>query len=200
MIDNFNKILPLLDANDDQMFYFGQIMSRRKDNPSQSSDNRIIKDVYVGGPEELLEKKEEIVGLCNYFNARFYLNVNQRNEKAVAFEMLRILGDRISREEYHRLKGIYATAAGQKHSAPKDNKKWIVDVDVEDIFVIDAIRAAITLCRPDPESDKVITQLPTPNGVHLITRPFDIKQFDEFKPKNKEISIQKNNPTLVWAP
>jgi hypothetical protein len=44
---------------------------------------------------------------------------------------------------------------------------------------------------------KVITQIPTKNGVHLITERFDVMEFKKHFP---DIEIQKKNPTLLFLP
>jgi hypothetical protein len=43
----------------------------------------------------------------------------------------------------------------------------------------------------------VITQIPTKNGVHLITERFDVMEFKKHFP---DIEIQKKNPTLLFLP
>jgi hypothetical protein len=44
---------------------------------------------------------------------------------------------------------------------------------------------------------KIIANIPTKNGVHLITERFDVKSFSEQYP---EIDIQRKNPTLLYYP
>jgi len=44
---------------------------------------------------------------------------------------------------------------------------------------------------------KIIANIPTKNGTHLITERFDVKTFSE---KYPEIDIQKKNPTLLYLP
>ena len=38
-------------------------------------------------------------------------------------------------------------------------------------------------------------ELPTANGVHFITKPFDLQRFKEIYPNT---DVHKNNPTLLY--
>ena len=43
---------------------------------------------------------------------------------------------------------------------------------------------------------KVIINIPTKSGYHLITTPFNLQQFKEEYP---DIDVHKNNPTLLYC-
>ena len=47
------------------------------------------------------------------------------------------------------------------------------------------------------DEDKIIAQIPTKNGVHLITKPFNKSEFSKI---HKNIDIHKTNPTLLFCP
>ncbi|WP_265091158.1 hypothetical protein, partial [Acinetobacter baumannii] len=40
-------------------------------------------------------------------------------------------------------------------------------------------------------------EIPTMNGCHLITKPFNLQKFKE---KFPEIDVHKNNPTILYIP
>jgi len=46
-------------------------------------------------------------------------------------------------------------------------------------------------------NSKIYTQIPTKNGYHIITKPFNLKQF---KDKYPDIDVHKNNPTILYIP
>ena len=48
----------------------------------------------------------------------------------------------------------------------------------------------------EPVGNKIISIIPTKSGNHLITSPFNIKQFKE---KYPDIDVHKNNPTLLYC-
>ena len=43
----------------------------------------------------------------------------------------------------------------------------------------------------------MIAYIPTKNGYHIITKPFNLKQF---KDKYSDIDVHKNNPTILYIP
>jgi hypothetical protein len=76
-----------------------------------------------------------------------------------------------------------------------NEKRWIVDIDTKDSNYVNDVINFINSIRP--EGDNVETTIPTPNGVHIITRRFDVM---EFRKKYTDIDIQKKNPTLLYYP
>ena len=60
----------------------------------------------------------------------------------------------------------------------------------------------IKICRGHGGAgvDKVVAQVPTKSGIHLICHPFDVGQLEGyFNLKNIPIpDIHKNNPTLLF--
>ena len=99
----------------------------------------------------------------------------------------------------------YESAAGMKN-VNIGNPRWIVDIDEKEIspLILSHIEFG---CDPinkfesnflDFECEfngKVIAKIPTKNGWHLITKPFNLQQF---KQQYSNIEVQKNNPTLCY--
>jgi len=91
-----------------------------------------------------------------------------------------------------------------------EEPRWVVDIDnnpKDNLCEVawDLIADFIDLeCEPhntvlhNPfRVAKVITNIPTKNGIHLITTPFNLQQFKE---KYPDIDVHKNNPTLLYCP
>lgn len=206
MINNLEKILPLLHFISPDDFYFMQIIQRRKENRTIGADNIVIKDYYFPSKEKLISKMDEIIKICTLFNARAYIHLNVRSYEAVSFEALKTLADRISKKEFKSNRSIWATSCGRKHSDPC--KKWIVDIDTKDDGFRNYIAGKISEC--DPIGFKILEELETKNGWHLITKPFNTQQFqsniytelvfcggdEDFK----KVDIQKNHPTILFVP
>ena len=59
----------------------------------------------------------------------------------------------------------------------------------------------IEMVKPN-DGSKIIAKIPTKNGVHLITKRFDVMEFNkQLKERGEEIpDIQKKNPTLLYYP
>ena len=78
-MDNIEKILPFLQFDSEDDFYFLQILQRKKENPQLGSNSRVIKNYYITSQQHLLDKYEEIKKLCEVFNARASIRLNRRS-------------------------------------------------------------------------------------------------------------------------
>lgn len=195
MIDVFEQIKPLLSFNSNDDFYFLQVFQRRKDMTNGSKKNTIIiKDYYIHSMEYFEKKYPEIKALCEFYGARAGLRLNKRSFQKCTFRTMLNITAQIMQEDFHSTKQAFSKAAGQCHNDPV--KKWIVDLDVKDLTLVRVVSDFINNeCRPENEN-KVITQLETKNGIHLITTPFDKAQFS----KAFQIDIQPDNPINLYIP
>lgn len=191
-------VLPIIkhhltfESSDD--FYYLQILQRKKENPQLGSNSRVIKNYYIPSLQYLEERYDEIKGLCNHFNARAMLRLNKRSYSKVAFKALQNIANSMSNQEYSFIPKSYDRACGQGHN--DKNKTWIIDIDgspgqryIQE--VIDHVNG----CQP--YGSNVLMELPTKNGIHLISRPFDSRTFTAIYP---EIDIHKDNPINLYIP
>ena len=98
----------------------------------------------------------------------------------------------------HQQQNLFDSIVGQMKTL---EKRWIVDIDTKDEFIINGIKACIEHeCKPISTfftEPKIEATIPTKNGVHLITKKFDVI---EFKKQYPDVDIQKKNPTLLYYP
>ncbi len=194
MIDVLDQIKPLLQFESDEDFYYLQILMRKKENPQIGSNSRVIKNYYIANFEYLEKRYEEIKGLCKLFNARAMLRLNKRSYRKVAFKTMQNMANSMANGEYSFIKKSYDRACGDGHN-DKD-KKWIIDIDGEtDEEYVQTMIDHIEKSRPDGK--KVLLRLPTKNGIHLITRPFDLR---DFKPDYPNVDVHKDNPVNLYVP
>jgi hypothetical protein len=203
MINNTEKIRDMLFFNDKDDFYFLQILKRRKDNPDMEKDMMVIDNFYIGSMESFDKKIPHVIDLCNIENARAYFRVNKRNYAKLGPHMLKRVVDIVFTENCKALRSTFDSVAGEYHSDP--DKKWVVDVDYNDVFnesndgeknFSDLI---YDLSKLQSEAKRVpmLVQIPTKNGIHIITRPFNVQEFRKLYPK---MDIHKDNPTLLYCP
>lgn len=199
VVDNFDEFKKIMHFENDNEFYFIQILMRRKDGHHEpgingdNSSNRLIKFYTIHSIDELDRKKDEIIKLCQMFNARAYIHPSKRDDNEIADQVLRLTTDMYLEKTYrHRMKCIYTRACGL--TPMKKDKKWVVDIDTKDMDEVKRIEAIINSCRPD--GSKIVTLLPTKSGYHVITRPFDLKVFKDSG--GNDIDVHKNNPTLLY--
>lgn len=193
MITNFSLITPFLKFESEREFYFIQVIQRKKEHPSLGKNNRLIKAYYINSLEKLQKYKPEMITLAMTFNARIYIHLARRDAKKIALEMLEDLAHCINSEQYE-LSKIYTTACGRHHS--KKDKLWLVDIDHNDSDKIQKVVNTIESLQPLGET-KVKLQVPTKNGIHLITSPFNSAEFKKIHP---DIEVHKNNPTILFVP
>lgn len=187
MINNFDLILPLL------RFEFGthhvQILQRSKDGNDKSS--RLVAKWFVSSKEKLLFLETAIKSLCNSYNARAYIGINPKKDEMVLWKMLENVTERLKTKSFSPFNVVSSA-----HDSCNGNggKYWIIDVDDLEINKGD-LYAEINKCKGG-STVNTITEIPTKNGYHIITHPFDTSQI-KFP---NEVSVHKNNMTLLYCP
>lgn len=195
MINNFEQIKSMLKFEKDY-FYFIQIIQRKKEIPELGSNNRIIRSYMINSLEKLEKNEAEIIQMCEMFNARAYIHLNRRKWSKIAIKCLKHNAELIDNEQHDGIKSSLETVIGRHNCEPKGGKTWIIDIDTKDEATDRAIQEFInTHC--DPIGMKIIANIPTKSGNHLITSPFNTQTFKE---KYPNIDIHKDNPTVLYIP
>jgi hypothetical protein len=196
MINNLEFIKPLLNFEEKGDFYMLYILKRKKDQPEGERDNhqsvRTLRSYCIKSIEQLEAKYDEIQLLCETFKARAYIHVQKQNHRDVSLNMMVALAQRIQDGNLEQ-QNLFDSVVGQLKTY---EKRWIIDIDTKDEKIDREVQLFInTKCRP--YGQKIIANIRTKNGNHLITERFDVKTFSE---KYPEIDIQKKNPTLLFLP
>lgn len=196
MIDNLDKIIPLLNFELEGDFITVLVLKRKKDllnEPSNHQSVRTIKSYTFYSIDSLKNRYDEIKLLCEVFKARAYIHFNVKNDKSIAIRMISQLATNIETENYS-CKNVYDSVVG---SISSRQKRWIIDIDKENLHLKPLIQSEINSLPPFlTHTDKIITEIPTKSGIHLITYPF---RLDKFSYSNV-IDVQKNNPTVLYIP
>ena len=195
MINNIELIKPLLNFEDKDDFYMLYVFKRKKDQPEGERDNhqsvRTLRSYCIKSIEQLEEKYDEIIQLCEMFKARAYIHVQSQNHKDVSLNMMVELAQRIQ-NGVNTQQSLFDSVVGKVKT---QEKRWIVDIDTNDKNFVYEVAEFIQNLRPI--GAKVISVIPTKNGRHLITERFDVMGFSK---KYPDIDIQKKNPTLLYYP
>lgn len=136
-----------------------------------------------------------MIELATIYNARVYFNLNKRNFEQCSLQCARLILEYIVNKNYKSTKNAFDKVCG-KYSA-EINKIWIIDIDDTNQNPDEIINFINNKCEPFNIKSKYITTIPTKNGYHLITRPFNI---NKFKDNYSDINIHKNNPSLLFTP
>ena len=196
MIDNLEIIKPLLEFPHKDIFYFVQILQRGKDNPElKMSNSRVIKTYYITSLEKLETRYEEMQTLANMFNARVCINLNPRNFEKAGFKLLQKVANQMMNKDFYNIHKAYDSICGEYHS--EIDKRWITDIDKDDLDKKNEIIGAINLIqnKDTTKGYKILGIIPTKSGIHIISNPFNQQEFKKVYPK---IDIHINNPTLLY--
>lgn len=199
MIDNLELIKPLLKFEEPGDFYMLYVFKRKKDQPEGERDNhqsvRTIKTYCIESEDHLMRRYDEIKQLCEMFKARAYIHVAKQNHRDVSLNMMVELATKIQNGSLNQ-KGLFDSVVGQIKT---QEKRWIVDIDTKDEVTVHRAVHIINDIRPD--GPKIIECIPTKNGYHLITKRFDVMEFNKRIAEFGEVpDIQKKNPTLLYLP
>ena len=216
MTNNFDLIYNLLEFKGKNDFYFIQLIRRPKENPGlkegKGNQTRCVKSYYIKSKEHLLKVKDEIIELCNIFNARAYIKINYCDERKIGLQMLRQLTEYVLYDDFSGVKRLYDSCCGKYGGDDKERKYWIIDVDFDEESgkcenstskqvgkcenIIEVIE---NKCEPF-DKNKVITTIPTKNGLHILTKPFNqMRLKEEIKDFNID-DIKKQALTILYIP
>ena len=199
IIDNFELIRNHMSFNNSNEFYFLQILQRKKDGNEDlhvRNGFRLIKSYYIYSIEDFDELKSRIIELCHNNNARAYINPNVRNAQEVALECIKRYAELVANNNAFQGNAIWDSACG---SIRARGYKELNIVDIDNIEYLDKYKKIILSCRGN-DGDRIVYEVPTVHGVHLITRGFDTRQFQQYCVIENlpQVNICKNNPTLLY--
>lgn len=202
MINNFEQIETLLSFDDSDLFYHLQIIRRGKDHPNLQSSNRTIKVYYIDNPEKLSKIKHEVIDLCEYFGARAYINLAPKSYRKCTMQCISDMAKRAMDGDFKKIYKCWNSVVGYVKS---DKPHWIIDIDgptdgcisefIE--YECEPIHYTKYYLNSRVYDSKIYGYIPTKNGYHIITKPFNLKQFRE---KYPNIDVHKNNPTILYIP
>lgn len=189
MVDNFEKIEPYLSFADNGIYHL-QILQRSKDGNDKSV--RLICEWFITNIQRFKIIEPGIKALCNIYNARAYINLNEKSKDAILFHILEKGLEQIKNSDATPT-NLMGSAVGNVKSK---NKIWVIDID--DLNAdIELFCNRIEQCQSG-YTKNVIDVLETVNGYHILTCPFDISQLN--MDGLAKFDIHKNNPTLLYAP
>lgn len=218
MINNFKQIESLIEFTNPGDCYFIQLLKRQKDNPEMKRNMVNVDNFFIYSLDEYREIESRIIEVANLHNARAYIRVNRRNTEKLALNTLVKVSNLILSKDYKSVKNAYLSAAGEHSSEPM--KRWIVDVDRQKWMfdwtyqsyaekIRTYIRELHDQCNRNSKQGeyKMLAEIKTKNGIHIITNPFNLKEFSKYFEWHKLIKnpepmpdIHKDNPTILYMP
>lgn len=208
MTDNFNLYRKFItevygglpDTNEKgnlDKYFVIELMRRGKDNPDMSAANYHFRNYYIYSWKDLDKYEKEIKDVCTLLKFRAYCSVNYKKMSQVALNTLAESARRIAAHDYKKFYNIFESCSGKY--ADKGNSVWVVDIDKENLDSINIIKHYINEVKPK-NTEKILFEMPTKSGLHLITKGFDLKTFND-NCKNElgyKIDVKKNHLTLLY--
>lgn len=208
-VDNFDRIAPLLHWENENEYYYCQLILRKKDGATtfgnKNNSARLIKSYQFFNIDQFLNKRTEIIEQCENFKCRAGINLNKRHEERVTYELLRQVTDRIITKNFKGINGILNTVNGAQTST---DKVWLIDCDSEAEYEDVVASLMDESIRPN-DGPKILAVLPTYSGQHIITRRFDVQTFTRVMGEKNLLrgvhamhipDIHKNNPVALYYP
>lgn len=187
MVDNYDEIVNFLHFEDKNSFYFLSTIKRKKDNPDMKKQEYVVDQYYLYSRKEFEKMRERIIESCHLHNARLYLRINMRDSMRIAYKLVLRIGELMDTNNFSAIANAYDSMVGKFHHDPI--KKFMIDVDnIEDLVEIKEIVARA--------NGKILLELTTKNGVHLVTNGFDVREINKKFPK----ILSKNGSVLMYCP
>nr|DAV49337.1 MAG TPA: hypothetical protein [Caudoviricetes sp.] len=212
MVNNLDyikfRLKEVFDLNNKDLFFHVLILQRKKEVDGINKNSNVIKSYAVKDLEYLENKlNNEIIPICNSQNARAMINLNPKSFKRVSHSILRRLSEYIENDFYEGTIIKLFDSCASSSSINKElgiEKYWLVDVDYKDIEIFRKVQSIINFCEPiKPNIQKVKGFTNSKNGYHIYTTPFNLKTFESYKIRYKnieQVEIKKDCLTNLYIP
>lgn len=192
--DNFDLIHSYLSFGNKLDFYFIQILKRKKEHPALPEQGRVIDSFHIHNEYDWKRFMPVIKDESKLNKARAYIYLNRRNEEKIALQTLALIAKNVTSKSY-MIRGCYDSCCGKHHSDV--DKKWLIDFDIDSKYDENDVVDLINKLQSKAVDRKYFIKgfIPTVSGKHLITNPFDLK---EFRKEFPNIGVHKDNPTILY--
>ena len=180
------------------LFFDVQLIRRGKDHPNLPAANYTFKAYYFDSLDSFEKSYDEIKKCCDMFGLRAYISVNAKSKQEASKKTLERYAHNIVTNEYRKPWKDFSSVCG---GLDGKEKRWVVDCDDTDVksdYVYEVCRI-IKICDSGFDNN-VVEIIPTKSGVHILTHPFNIKQFNDLCEYNKieKPDVKKNHITLLY--
>lgn len=178
--NNFDLILPFIQEEEDG-YYTVEIMVRKKDIKKEKS-TRLIKRLRIESKQQLIDDMPLIIGLCEYFGGRAYIDLNHKSYRKTAYQTLNRIAGYLEHHDYKAVSKAYSRSAGYIRRGI-----WMIDVDFDD--------KQLEIVQESPEQhvprEHFITTIPS-RGEMNYTILFTAHHIIEWADKVSPHTITKN--------
>lgn len=191
-------------------FFTILLIRRGKDCPDLPAANYTFKIYYIDNLDPVSINsyytcKEEIKLLCRHLPLRAYISVNCKSKTKAQVRVLNKIAQAIEINETKKPWRMFSSSCDEIED--KNDKRWVIDIDSKDERFTGLIRNMMLSCTSKYDLDKrILLEVPTKSGIHIITRPFNTYEFDKkYESMKDQLTIQavkpeikKNHLTLLY--
>jgi hypothetical protein len=186
MIDNLENIIPLL-VFQNTSFY--EILIKK------NSNNQVIKHYMIDNLQSLLTDYKEMKHISDCLDASVYIKLGSYSKEKLGYKILETLSKKLEKQELD-----YSMLVQESIDDLNSNIEiWVVNVDYKNVSINDVLRIKTVINDCAPNGRNIVGDIPTPNGAHIITRPFNTRQFLTYQDVCYKVEIKKNNPTILYS-
>lgn len=186
------------DALKTDLFFDVQLIRRGKDHPNLPAANYTFKAYYFDNLDSYEKSYDEIKKCCNIFGLRAYVSVNAKSKQEASKKTLERYAHNVVINEYRKPWRDFSSVCGGLDGI---EKRWVVDCDNcnKSSDYVKEICRIISNCDSGYD-DPFVCVLNTKSGCHIITHPFNLKQFNDLCEYNKvdKPDVKKNHITLLY--
>jgi len=181
-IDNFQILQAFVPkVFDGDTFFYTEILDRSK--KAGNNKGRRLKTFYHRDLDELWSQREQIIDMCNYFQARAYFRPSARSYRKVGQKFATHLLEQAIAGNWAGMRHGYSSVCGKT----RIRKVWLFDFDApEETPLSQWLMGELSS-----------TRVPSRKGFHILALPFDQRVADEF---NEDVQIHFDNPTNLYIP
>ena len=186
MINNIENIIPLL-VFQNSSFY--EILIKK------NSNNKVIKHYMIDNLQSLLTNYNEMKHISDCLDASVYIKLSSYSKEKLGYKILEIISKKLEKQELD-----YYTLVQEAIDDLNSNLEiWVVDINYQNVSKNEILRIKTVINDCAPNGRNIIGDIPTPNGIHIITRPFNTQQFMTHQDVFYKCEVKKNNPTILYS-
>lgn len=167
-----------------------------------NESQRLLRTYEIKNIDYLDRKKEAIKELCRANNARAYILLQVRDARDYLLNIAQKAIEALMKRNYGvKAEHMTRTAFCEMHTSR--DPVWMLDIDNDEMYgwtkdrIVDMLKANLDTCGRDPDR---IWEVPTRNGFHIITEPFNTQLANQqcpmcFKDQSKGYRYEK---TIEW--
>lgn len=194
MIDNLNKILPILQFQPGYFFEIIIYKNNNLDQPYEKNDN-LIKHYIINSLSELFFYYDEMKKLAHIFNGTVYIKLGSYSKEQLGYKVIETLSNKFQNKDLD-YSDIFLTSI--------ENMKptldfYSINMDLNSLSLRTLLKVRNILNDIFPENNNSLLELETKTGLQIITKPFNIEKLKIHQEEYYKCKIKKNNVVILYC-